>query len=104
MEGPGGVRFHGLGPEGVPFASMLTVRCRREFDIPAEWTNRRVFLSFEAANSALHVWINGNAVGYSQVRVRSGPRGGPPPARAVGGWTGGLTAVKPEWVLVGGGG
>ena len=38
---------------------------RREFDLPAEWTGRRVFLSFDGVDSAFFLWLNGVQVGYS---------------------------------------
>jgi len=38
---------------------------RREFDIPPEWSGRRVFLSFDGVDSAFFIWINGLKVGYS---------------------------------------
>ncbi|KAI5066293.1 hypothetical protein GOP47_0018917 [Adiantum capillus-veneris] len=39
---------------------------RKSFVIPPEWTGRRIFLSFEAVDSAFYVWVNGTLVGYSQ--------------------------------------
>ncbi|MCO5569308.1 hypothetical protein L7F22_023020 [Adiantum nelumboides] len=39
---------------------------RKSFAIPSNWTGRRIFLSFEAVDSAFYVWINGTLVGYSQ--------------------------------------
>lgn len=39
---------------------------RRDFEIPANWINRQVFLHFGAAKSAMYVWVNGRKVGYSQ--------------------------------------
>ncbi|MFA7370284.1 MAG: glycoside hydrolase family 2 TIM barrel-domain containing protein, partial [Kiritimatiellales bacterium] len=38
---------------------------RRDFDLPADWAGRRVFLSFSGVDSAFFVWINGEKVGYS---------------------------------------
>jgi beta-galactosidase len=38
---------------------------RRRFTVPASWSGRRVFVVFESADSALYVWLNGRAVGYS---------------------------------------
>lgn len=38
---------------------------RRDFEIPAEWTGRRIFLTFAGVDSAFYVWINGRQVGYS---------------------------------------
>lgn len=39
----------------------------KNFDIPQAWNGRRIFLHFEAGTSAMYLWINGKAVGYSQV-------------------------------------
>ena len=38
---------------------------RRDFEVPAEWTGRRVFLTFDGVDSNLLLWINGERVGYS---------------------------------------
>ncbi len=50
----------------VPVDDNPTGCYRRTFDIPADWSAKRVFLLFEGVNSAFHVWVNGQAVGYSQ--------------------------------------
>ena len=39
---------------------------RREFSIPAAWRGREIYLVFEGVNSEFHLWLNGQAVGYSQ--------------------------------------
>jgi len=39
---------------------------RRTFALPEEWAGRQVFLHFGGVNSAFHVWLNGEPVGYSQ--------------------------------------
>ena len=38
---------------------------RREFELPAEWGGRRVFITFDGVDSAFFLWINGEKVGYS---------------------------------------
>jgi len=38
---------------------------RREFDVPAAWKGRRVFIDFDGVDSAFFLWINGQKVGYS---------------------------------------
>ncbi len=38
---------------------------RREFDVPAEWKDRRIFLTFDGVDSAFFLWINGQKVGFS---------------------------------------
>lgn len=39
----------------------------REFYIPEDWMERQLVLRFEGVDSAFHLWINGQEVGYSQV-------------------------------------
>jgi len=38
---------------------------RREFEVPAGWSGRRIFLTFDGVDSAFFVWVNGKKVGYS---------------------------------------
>ncbi|OLN97964.1 Beta-galactosidase 1 [Colletotrichum chlorophyti] len=39
----------------------------REFEVPEEWDDgRQIRLRFEGVDSAFHVWVNGEEVGYSQ--------------------------------------
>ncbi len=38
---------------------------RRNFEVPATWAGRRVFLTFDGVDSNLYLWINGQRVGYS---------------------------------------
>ena len=39
---------------------------QQAIDIPLDWRGRRIFLYFEGAGSALHCWLDGKFVGYSQ--------------------------------------
>ena len=39
---------------------------RRTFAVPYGWAGRQVFLVFEGVDSAFHLWVNGQEVGYSQ--------------------------------------
>jgi len=39
---------------------------RRNFELPANWNNRRVYLHFEGGTSAMYIWVNGEKVGYSE--------------------------------------
>ncbi|MDR2534173.1 MAG: DUF4981 domain-containing protein [Tannerellaceae bacterium] len=39
---------------------------RREFNVPGDWSGRRVFLHFEAGTNSMYVWVNGKKVGYTQ--------------------------------------
>ena len=51
---------------GVPEDDNPTGCYRRTFSLPEEWTNRRTFIHFEGVDSAFHIWVNGQPVGYSQ--------------------------------------
>ncbi len=39
---------------------------RRSFKIPDSWDGREMFLVFESVDSAFHVWVNGQEVGYGE--------------------------------------
>jgi len=44
-----------------------TIGCyRKDFNLPDEWENQRVFIHFGGVKAACQVWINGHDVGYSQ--------------------------------------
>jgi beta-galactosidase len=38
---------------------------RRDFEVPAGWNGRRIFLKFDGVDSAFFLWVNGEKVGYS---------------------------------------
>lgn len=38
---------------------------RRDFEVPADWNGRRIFVTFDGVDSAFFLWINGERVGYS---------------------------------------
>src|ERR1035438_9027080 len=38
---------------------------RRDFNVPANWSGRRIFLKFDGVDSAFFVWVNGEKAGYS---------------------------------------
>ncbi len=38
----------------------------RTFELPAGWAGREVFLHFAGVDSAVQVWVNGHATGYSE--------------------------------------
>lgn len=38
----------------------------REFEVPADWEGQQIRLRYEGVDSAFHVWVNGEEVGYSQ--------------------------------------
>ena len=39
---------------------------RRYFNLPADWKDKEVFITFNGVSSAMYLWINGKKVGYSQ--------------------------------------
>ncbi|KAG0622115.1 hypothetical protein M758_3G073200 [Ceratodon purpureus] len=54
-----------INPPFVP-SENPTGCYRTSFTVPSEWTGRRLFLNFEAVDSAFYVWVNGVRIGYSQ--------------------------------------
>ncbi len=55
---------HALPP--IPQGDNPTGSYRRTFSVPERWDGRRVFIAFEGVDSAFHLWVNGQEVGYSQ--------------------------------------
>ena len=41
---------------------------RRNFDLPAGWNGRRVYLHFEGGTSAMYIWVNGEKVGILKIQ------------------------------------
>lgn len=39
---------------------------RRTFDLPKEWSGRRVFITFDGVNSFFYLWVNGQKVGMGK--------------------------------------
>jgi beta-galactosidase len=39
---------------------------KRQFEVPATWLEREVFIQFGAVSSAMYLWINGEYAGYSE--------------------------------------
>ena len=54
-----------VDPPHVPTENP-TGSYRRDFTVPNEWADRQVILHFEGVDSAFHVWVNGQAVGFSK--------------------------------------
>jgi hypothetical protein len=50
---------------GVPLENPVGLY-RQVFDIPQDWSAKRVFLVFDGVDSAFYVWVNGQMVGYSE--------------------------------------
>nr|WP_246310265.1 glycoside hydrolase family 2 TIM barrel-domain containing protein [Halobaculum halophilum] len=54
-----------LDPPHVPTENP-TASYRRTFHVDEDWDDRQVRLHFEGVDSAFHVWVNGERVGYSE--------------------------------------
>lgn len=39
---------------------------RLNFELPADWKQKEIFINFDGVSSAFYLWINGKKVGYSQ--------------------------------------
>ncbi|WP_395406603.1 glycoside hydrolase family 2 TIM barrel-domain containing protein [Pseudoduganella sp. UC29_106] len=77
---PGMIQAQGFGkpiftnikypfPANEPFIPHETNEVgsyRRDFEVPAGWDGRDVFLHIGAAGAAYYVWVNGEKVGYSE--------------------------------------
>ena len=50
----------------VPADSNPVSLYRRSFEIPNDWTGRRVHIVFDGADSFLRVWLNGKELGFSK--------------------------------------
>jgi len=55
-----------LKPPHIPHDNNPVGSYRTEFEIPADWDARLVFLHFDGVKSAFYLWLNGKKVGYSQ--------------------------------------
>ena len=56
-------------PSNQPYAptEYNPVGCYvHDFNVPAEWSGRNVYINFGAVKSAMYLWINGKFVGYSE--------------------------------------
>lgn len=59
------------GQRGVPNPPQIpqdnpTGCYRRTFHVPEEWLDREIFIHFKGVETAFYLWVNGQAVGYSQ--------------------------------------
>ena len=57
---------HPLNPPFIPHDDNPTGCYRHTFEIPEAWDGRRIILHFESGLAAMHVWLNGESVGYSE--------------------------------------
>jgi beta-galactosidase len=53
-------------PPFVPYEENHVGSYRREFEIPAAWTGKDIFLHFGSVTSNIYLWVNGKYVGYSE--------------------------------------
>ena len=53
-------------PPRVPTQNNHVGSYRREFEIPAAWAGKDVFLHFGSVTSNIYLWVNGKFVGYSE--------------------------------------
>ncbi len=58
--------FGKVDPPCIPDDYNPTGLYRKGFNIPDEWSDRRVVIHLGAVKSAFYLWINGEFVGYSQ--------------------------------------
>ncbi len=55
-----------LNPPFIPHHDNPTGCYRHNFELPEAWAGRRIILHFESGLAAMHVWLNGKEVGYSE--------------------------------------
>ena len=53
-------------PPFIPHDDNPVGSYRRDFEIPAGWDGREIFLNFDGVYSAFYVWVNGEYIGYSE--------------------------------------
>jgi beta-galactosidase len=51
-------------PQDNPYNTVSAYR--RTFDVPAEWADRQIFLTFDGVNSFFYLWVNGEKVGLGK--------------------------------------
>ena len=57
---------HPKNPPYIPHDDNPTGCYRHTFTLPDGWAERRTILHFESGLAAMHVWVNGREVGYSE--------------------------------------
>jgi beta-galactosidase len=53
-------------PPHIPHDYNPVGSYRTEFEVPAEWAGRKVFIQFGGVYSGFYLWVNGQQVGYSE--------------------------------------
>lgn len=53
-------------PPFIPHDDNPVGSYRRDFNLPATWDGRQVFLHFDGSTAGMYVWVNGEKVGYVQ--------------------------------------
>lgn len=53
-------------PPYIPHEDNPVGSYKRSFDIPSDWTGRRVYLHFDGSTAGMYVWVNGKKAGYVQ--------------------------------------
>lgn len=80
MPVPGNWEFNGFGiplyvnngfgfsasPPFINKADSPTGAYRKEFNIPANWNGRKVFIHFEGGTNSMYLYVNGKKVGYTE--------------------------------------
>jgi beta-galactosidase len=66
------LEFGPYDPPKVPDHLNPTGLYVKEFQIPDEWDNRKIFIHFEGVKSAYWVWVNGIYVGFDKGSMTSG--------------------------------
>lgn len=60
------MEFTPYDPPKVPDEINPTGCYRREFEVPKDWKERKIYIHFFGVQSALFLWINGEYVGYHE--------------------------------------
>jgi len=66
------LEFGPYDPPKVPDHLNPTGIYIREFEIPEEWNNRRIFVHFEGVKAAYWLWMNGEYIGFDKGSMTSG--------------------------------
>ncbi len=68
LNAPGSVspEAPGIVPPYIPHDWNPVGSYKRDFEVPAGWDGKEVFLHFGAVSSAFYVWVNGEMVGYNE--------------------------------------